>query len=129
MEGFRNFVSAMDRASDTCSRWKSYDDGVEYSYPEMMLLAAHLDINEPLDERCWYVVFPDGEIGMLCEDFDEIMPMYLPQNRNGITQKMTGDEFYPKEEEVPQTKYCMYCGTAIPREAVYCPVCGKKVST
>ncbi|MBQ1508930.1 MAG: zinc ribbon domain-containing protein [Erysipelotrichaceae bacterium] len=124
MEGFRNFVQTMDRASDVCSRWKSADDGVEFSYPEMMLLAAHLDMNYPLDERCWYIVFPNGEIAMLNEDFEEILPMYLPLNRKGIKEKMTGDEFYPPEEE---TKFCMFCGKKIPVEAVYCPECGKKV--
>ena len=124
MEGFRTFVQTMDRASDVCSIWKSADNGETYSYAELMLVAAYLDRDLPLDERCWYIVFPDGEIAMLNEDFDEIMPMYLPVRSKGIRQKMRGDEFYPEEDE---SKYCMYCGKKIPKQAVYCPECGKKV--
>ena len=133
MELFHNFTATMDKASDYATRWKSADDGVEFTYPEMMLLAAHLDINYPLDERCWYVVFPDGEIDMLNEDFDEIFPMYLPLNKGRIAEKMTGDEFYPdvnenKIEEKEEWIYCYYCGKKIPSAAIYCPHCGKKVA-
>ena len=131
MELFHNFTATVDRASDFATRWQSYDDEVEFTYPEMMLLAAHLDINYPLDERCWYVVFPDGEIDLINEDFEEIFPMYLPLNKERIITKMTGDEFYP---DIPdymniedEKMYCPYCGERIPADAVYCPHCGKKV--
>ena len=131
MEGFRCFTPAVDRASDFATRWVSADDGVEFTYPEMMLLAAHLDINYPLEERCWYIVFPDGEIDLISEDFDEIFPMYLPLNTDRIVTKMTGDEFYPdaayQKGQEEDTMYCPHCGKKIPADAVYCSHCGKKV--
>ena len=135
MEGFRNFTSAMDRASDFSTKWISCDDFQIYTYPEMMLLAAHLDINDPLEDRLWYIVFPDGEICMLHEDFDEIMPLFKPLNKDKIEKKFTGDEFYPPErteKKTPKEKkggFCIYCGTRLTSEAVYCPECGKKVKS
>ena len=133
MEGFRNFTSAMDRASDYCSKWISCDNFDIFTYPQMMVLAAHLDINDPLEDRLWYIVFPDGEICMLHEDFDEIMPLFKPLNKEKIEKKFTGDEFYlpessKKETQVKQKNgFCMYCGKPLDPEAVYCPACGKKV--
>lgn len=138
MEGFGNFTTAMDRASDFCSRWKSADDGTIYNYAEMMLMAAHLDQEFPLEERQWYMVFPDGEICMLHEDFDEIMPLWLPAGGEPVRSKFTGDEFYPDEPEeqvqqAPQQtgefKYCMYCGEKLPADAVFCRKCGKRTVT
>ena len=134
MEGFRNFTSAMDRASDFCSMWKCTDeDGTIFSYAELMLVAAHLDMNYPLGERQWYVVFPDGEICMLHEDFEEIMSLYKPIKSKPIQQKLTGDEFYPDSpgEEKQQTKdykFCPYCGGKLHSDAVFCAHCGKKVA-
>ncbi|MBR4461670.1 MAG: zinc ribbon domain-containing protein [Erysipelotrichaceae bacterium] len=132
MEGFRNFTSAMDRASYYSSKWQNCDDKEVFSYAEMMLLAAHLDKKYPLSEKTWYVVFPDGEICMLHEDFDEIVPMFKPLNKDKISVKFTGDEFYPdsvKDEPVRKGKknFCKYCGEALDEDTVYCPSCGKKV--
>ena len=121
MEGFRNFTKAMDRASDVCSRWKNADDGTLYSYAELMLLAAYLDRDHPLDERQWYIVFPDGEICLLHEDFEEIMPLWLPVPSRPVPDKLTGDEFYPPEKgtasgnsaapsDSGEYKFCVYCG-------------------
>ena len=131
MEGFRNFTRAMDRASDVCSQWRSADDGTVYSYAELMLLAAYLDRDYPLGDRQWYIVFPDGEISLLHEDFDEIMPMWLPIKSRPPRMKLTGDEFYPMEEEekkaeLPKFKFCIHCGAKLPADAVFCAKCGKK---
>ena len=125
MRGFRNFTSAMDEASEHAVEWVS-EDGTKYNYAEMMLLAAHLDLNEPLDDRLWYVTFPDGEICMLHEDFEEIMSLFKPSKRGKIARKFTGDEFTPPKEDRPE--YCPYCGKKIKTDAVYCPYCGKKVN-
>ncbi|MBQ1505794.1 MAG: zinc ribbon domain-containing protein [Erysipelotrichales bacterium] len=131
MEGFRNFTRAMDKASDVCSKWKNAEDGTVYSYAELMLLAAHLDKNYPLEERQWYTVFPDGEICLLHEDFEEIMPLWLPIKSNPILKKYTGDEFYPGydpgEKPAGTFKYCTFCGEKLPADAVYCSKCGKMV--
>lgn len=130
MEGFRSFTRAMDRASDVCSQWISADDGTKFSYAEMMLLAAHLDKDFPLEEHQWYTVFPDGEICLLHEDFDEIMPLWKPIASKPIKNKYTGDEFYPQdkqEKENDKYAYCPYCGEKLPEGAAFCPHCGKKV--
>ena len=125
----------MDHASDRCSRWKNAETGEELSYAEMMIIAAHLDSEYPLEERSWYIVFPDGEIAILHEDFDEIMPLFLPLNKKKITHKFTGDEFNPARfDSDPQLGkaeraiYCMYCGKKLVEGAIYCPHCGKKVN-
>ena len=137
MDGFRNFTRAMDRASDMCSLWKSADDGTLYSYAELMLLAAYLDRDYPLDERQWYIVFPDGEICLLHEDFEEIMPLWLPVPSRPVPDKLTGDEFYPPEKgtasgnsaapsDSGEYKFCVYCGGRIPKTARFCNHCGKE---
>jgi len=136
MEGFRNFTKAMDRASDVCSRWKNADDGTLYSYAELMLLAAYLDRDYPLDERQWYIVFPDGEICLMHEDFEEIMPLWIPLPSRPVTDKLTGDEFYPEEKaasgnsaaasDAGAYKFCVYCGGRIPKTARFCNHCGKE---
>ena len=132
MEGYKTFTMTMDKASDRCSKWKSADDGVVYSYAELMLLAAYLDRDYPLGERQWYIVFPDGEICLLHEDFDEIMPMWLPVKSKPIANKLTGDEFYPDdwedEKETRKVSYCPHCGQKLRKTDTYCPNCGKKVS-
>lgn len=125
MEGYRNFTVTMDHASDKCSAWANVETNEKFNYAEMMLMAAHLDESFPLDERSWFIVFPDGEIALLNEDFDEIMPLFLPLNNKPILEKFTGDEFTPPEKR--HEKFCMYCGTPLPNEAVYCVKCGKKV--
>ena len=136
MEGFRNFTRAMDRASDMCSLWKSADDGTLYSYAELMLTAAYLDRDHPLEERQWYIVFPDGEICLLHEDFEEIMPLWIPFPSKPVTDKLTGDEFYPEEKVASgnsaaesgtgEYKFCVYCGNRIPKTARFCTGCGKE---
>lgn len=136
MEGFRNFTRAMDRASDMCSLWKSADDGTLYSYAELMLTAAYLDRDHPLEERQWYIVFPDGEICLLHEDFEEIMPLWIPFPSKPVTDKLTGDEFYPGEKAgsgnsaaesgTGEYKFCVYCGNRIPKTARFCTGCGKE---
>ncbi len=126
MEGFRTFTCAMDRASDVCSKWTCADDGVDYSYAELMLVAAHLDSEGPLDDRQWYIVFPDGEICMAHEDFEEIMPLWKPVKSKPIKNKLTGDEFYPEENK--DYKFCTHCGQKLPLEAEYCSKCGRKVN-
>ena len=137
MEGFRNFTKAMDRASDVCSRWKNADDGTLYSYAELMLLAAYLDRDYPLEERQWYIVFPDGEVCLLHEDFEEIMPLWLPVPSRPVPDKLTGDEFYPPEKgtasgnsaapsDSGEYKFCVYCGGRIPKTARFCNHCGKE---
>ncbi len=136
MEGFRNFTRAMDRASDMCSLWKSADDGTLYSYAELMLTAAYLDRDHPLEERQWYIVFPDGEICLLHEDFEEIMPLWIPFPSKPVTDKLTGDEFYPEEKAASgnsaaesgtgEYKFCVYCGNRIPKTARFCTGCGKE---
>ncbi|MBR2672000.1 MAG: zinc ribbon domain-containing protein [Oscillospiraceae bacterium] len=135
MEGFKNFVQTMDRASDICSQWTSAENGWVYSYAELMLLAAYLDRDYPLDERQWYIVFPDGEICMLHEDFDEIMPLWRPVKSNPVRQKLTGDEFYPDDQPVQQAqapvpraqfKFCMHCGAKLPVNAAFCNKCGQR---
>ena len=129
MEGFRSFTMTMDRASDYCSKWKSVDDGTVFSYPEMMLLAAHLDKFYPIEDRQWYIVFPDGEIALLHEDFDEIMPLYKAIKSKPITEKFTGDEFYQHIPESEKTvkSYCSYCGEKLKPGDIYCSKCGRKV--
>lgn len=129
MEGFRSFTMAMDRASDVCSKWKSADDGTPFSYPEMMLLAAHLDKDFPIEEKQWYIVFPDGEIALLHEDFDEIMPLYKPVKSKPITEKFTGEEFYQHKPDDTKTgkAYCSYCGERLNPGDIYCGNCGRKV--
>ena len=134
MEGYRNFTVTMDRASDRCSSWKNAETGEVLSYAEMMIIAAHLDSEYPLEERSWYIVFPDGEIAILHEDFDEIMPLFLPLNKKKVAHKFTGDEFNParfdtdpQPESTDEAIYCMHCGKKLVQGAIYCPHCGKKV--
>ena len=133
MEGYRNFTVTMDHASDRCSRWLNTETGEELSYTEMMIIAAHLDSEYPLEERSWYIVFPDGEIAILNEDFEEIMPLFTPLNKEKVVHKITGDEFNPARFDTDEPKkntashFCMYCGTALKEGAIYCPNCGKKV--
>ncbi|MBQ3376224.1 MAG: zinc ribbon domain-containing protein [Erysipelotrichaceae bacterium] len=134
MEGYRNFTVTMDHASDRCSRWKNVETGEELSYAEMMIIAAHLDSEYPLEQRSWYIVFPDGEIAILHEDFDEIMPLFLPLNNKKIVKKFTGDEFNPArfdtdtQLEINEARYCIHCGKRLVQGAIYCPHCGKKVN-
>lgn len=108
MEGFKTFTQAMDMASLNCRKWKDIEEGSICDYDEMMEIAAYLDGAFPLVGHLWYVVFDDGEIGLLSQDNEEISRMFLPY----------------KEDE---TEYCMYCGSRLAKEAVYCPKCGKKV--
>ena len=84
MEGYRNFVVTMDHASDYCSQWENVETGEELSYAEMMIVAAYLDRDYPLNEDSWYIVFPDGEICMWNEGFEEIMPLFKPLNKKAI---------------------------------------------
>ena len=87
MEGFKAFTQAMDMASDVCSGWKSAADGTVYSYDEMMEMAAYLDGAFPVVGHSWYVVFPDGEIGLLNEDEKEIVRMFYPIESSPVTVK------------------------------------------
>ena len=127
MEGYRNFVVTMDHASDYCSQWENVETGEELSYAEMMIVAAYLDRDYPLNEDSWYIVVPDGEICMWDEGFEEIMPLFKPLNKKGIEEKFTGDEFFLPQKKDNASSYCMYCGTKLKKDAVYCPNCGKKV--
>ena len=103
--------------------WKCTDeDETIFSYAELMLVAAHLDMNYPLGERQWYVVFPEA-----------IMPLYKPIKSKPIQQKLTGDEFYPdspgeEKQQIKDYKFCPYCGGKLHSDAVFCAHCGKKVA-
>ena len=148
MEGYKSFTQALDKASDTCSLWKNVDSGIEYTYPELMLVAGFIDREGTLEDPYWYVVFPDGEIAFMCVYNEEIIAMYHPLNQTGIQNKFTGEEFFPPsmrtpemeeamekmmEEPSPQKpverkiRYCGYCGKAITDNAKFCGYCGKKV--
>ena len=84
MEGYKSFTQALDKASDTCSLWKNVDSGIEYTYPELMLVAGCIDREGTLEDPYWYVVFPDGEIAFMCVYNEEIIAMYHPLNQTGI---------------------------------------------
>ena len=127
MEGYRNFTVTMDHASEYCSRWANAETGEEITYAEMMIIAAHIDDQYPLDDRSWYIVFPDGEIALLNEDFDEIMPLCLPLNKEKVETKFTGDEFILPEKKENEVKFCPYCGEKLRADSIYCLKCGKKV--
>jgi hypothetical protein len=128
MEAYRNFTVTMDHASEYCSCWANAETGEEITYATMMIIAAHMDDLYPLDDRSWYIVFPDGEIALLNEDFDEIMPLFKPLNSERVETKFTGDEFVPPQKKSDQIKYCIYCGEKLRPDSIYCLKCGKKVN-
>lgn len=123
MEGFRTFTQAMDRASDYCDEWMSVEDNTVYRYIDMMILAAHIDTDYPLDKNTWFIVFPDGEIALMNTHTDEMIAMYRPRNKRVVKEKFTGEEL-----ERPRARFCRFCGSQITAEAKFCPYCGKKVN-
>ena len=148
MVGYKTFTQAMDAASDACSLWKNVDTGIEYSYPELMILAGFLDKESILEDPFWYIVFPDGEIAFMNVYNEEICAMYRPLNHIGVQEKITGEEFYPQSMRTPEMeeamenaadiipedltaaskpKFCGYCGKPLAGVGRFCGCCGKKV--
>lgn len=122
MEGFKTFTQVMDMASDACSVWKSAEDGTVLSYEEMMEMAAYLDGAFPIVGHSWYVVFPDGEIGLLNEDEQTIIRMFFPVPSAPVAVKLGMEDSVSE-----RPAFCMYCGAKLKPEANFCPKCGKRV--
>ncbi len=44
----------------------------------------------------------------------------------GCGTKIEWPDTTPYDPQMPETKFCIYCGTRIPREANFCTKCGEK---
>jgi ribosomal protein L40E len=136
MEGYKTFIQAMDDASDHCSVWENLEDKSICLYNELMEAAFFIDGLSPLPDNLWWVAFEDGTVGLLDDNTDEIMIMYVPVASPPVYEKYTGEdleremnEFFEQleKEEDSAPAFCMYCGARLPEGAEFCMKCGSPV--
>lgn len=151
MEGYRKLTEAVLQASTACLSWQCVSNEMVYSLYEMTIISQIVDNECPLsDERLFYVVFPDGEIGILCTEDKMVERLYLPlTGADSLEGAVRHDslELEARKKEIEQAKalldpldarinspkaqpnkmrFCPYCGNEFAGNALFCTKCGQK---
>lgn len=119
MEGYKSFKEAVLDASNNARVWKyaGKEDEI-YKKEELLEMGDFYDKTFPLDEWNYFVVFPDGEIGLLATQDGAIDRLFLP--------------IVPAaKKQVPQQRaagFCSSCGSPLKGGEKFCPVCGSPVA-
>lgn len=112
MEGYKSFREAVESVKDKAELWRYTLSGESFSYDELLEAAEGYDGCFKPDGWNYFVSFPEGELGILSTDDNEIVPLYLPIKEN-LQQK--------------KPRFCNKCGARLRAESKFCPSCGKTV--
>ena len=147
MEGYKTLTEAAAMAMKVCSSWYGDETEETYGVEELSYIAQIADLESPnTSEELFYVVFPDGEIGLLSTYDRGIRRLFIPSDSDFVPKKrmllnehdeMTPDEAMPHEkpfrEDAPEARtqkeyrFCIYCGTKVQSRYKFCPNCGKRI--
>ena len=148
MQGYRSLTEAVQNAAENCTVWQGVSDGQQYSLYDMTILCQIVDMEAPLtDSRFFYVVFPDGEIGLLCTEDRLIDRLFLAvHDRQAILEAAAHDrqELDARLSEIEAAKrmlakqparqptkkrpaFCRNCGNPLPPKGKFCENCGSPV--
>lgn len=109
MKGYLYMTEAVEEASKVTGRFISCDSGEEFSTEELKDAAKIADITSPVMEGMFYVVFPDGEIGIMEPAEKEIYELFKPA----------------ASEKAP--RFCVNCGAKLGDNEKFCTSCGSKI--
>ncbi len=147
MEGYRTLTEAVFEASKVCDSWYGDETEDTYGSEEMAYIAQIADLEAPNTNReMFYVVFPDGEIGLLCTYDRSIRRLFIPSDSDFVPSadmtledddKMIGDRNF--ETDKPDSgsgnavkaerdySFCTNCGTKVMKGYKFCPSCGSRI--
>lgn len=81
MEGYKKFRDVVLDAATNANEWRYAGDGNLFTKDELLEMADVFDGQFPAGDWNYFVCFPDGEIGLLSTEDNEIEQLFLP-NRN-----------------------------------------------
>ncbi len=120
MEQFNTLLKAAEFAAIRCKSWSFATADDRYDVKGLLVLAETSDSENPIDEDSFYVVSPDGAIG-LCEDGEDIDWLFL-------TGSSTDKDLPATLQTVSQIKFCSKCGNGVILGARFCGACGAKLN-
>ncbi len=145
---FETLTEAVAEASTACLSWKCPGDGNEYSLYDMTIIGQIVDNECPLaDDSMFYVVFPDGEIGMLCTADKLVDRLYMPLSDKASLERAVrydSQELEARRCEILEARkihksskenntgagkihFCTNCGAKLLAGSNFCCECGMKV--
>ena len=78
MEGYKKFKDVVLDAASAASSWKYAGDGNIFNKDELLAMADFFDEKFPIGDWNYFVCFPDGEIGLLATEDNQIEQLFLP---------------------------------------------------
>lgn len=146
MEGYKTLTEAVAMALKVCSSWHGDETEETYGTEDMSYIAQIIDYESPnTSDEMFYVVFPDGEIGLLCTYDRSIRRLFIPSDSDFVPtadmllnedDEMISDDTMPHknifEEDKPKAE-SMTAPAPDPapvkpeREYYFCIYCGTKV--
>ena len=145
---FGTLTEAVAEASTACLSWKCLSDGNVYSLYDMTIIGQIVDNECPLaDDSLYYVVFPNGEIGMLCTADKLVDRLYMPLSDKASLERAVrydSQELEARRSELLEARkilehskennagavkirFCTNCGAKLLEGSNFCCECGSKV--
>lgn len=85
MEGYKTLTEAVAMALKVCSTWYGDETEETYGTEDMSYIAQIIDYESPnTSDELFYVVFPDGEIGLLCTYDRSIRRLFIPSDSDFV---------------------------------------------
>ena len=146
----KQMAAAAKMAAEVCSGWH-LPDNPNQGYDAMMLqyLCGKQDASRPLaaDSGSYYLVSPEGAIGLTEDDSAHISWLYLPMTLGAATppdsipaaptMEVAQPPVAPEppapfgkpeaEPETPKQRYCPKCGKPVSAKGKFCMNCGNRL--
>lgn len=120
MERFGSLAEAAQLAMTRCTGWKFSTSDETYDPASLASIAETHDAENPADEDSFYLVSPEGAIG-LAEDSDAAIDwLFLPLNTPGLD--------LPSTDKPSSSRFCSRCGAPTAPGARFCGRCGNKLA-
>ena len=147
MEGYKTLTEAVAMALKVCSSWVGEETEELYGAKDMAYIAQITDIESPnTSKEMFYVVFPDGEIGLLCTYDRSIRRLFIPTDSDFVPSArmmlkgkddMIPDDAMPRSvpfraappEDRQADTSVPGSGTRPKRDYYYCMYCGAKIES
>lgn len=140
MEGYRTLTEAVAVALKVCDSWYDAENEETIGAEDMSYIAQIIDLESPnTSDEIYYVVFPDGEIGILCTYDRSISRLFIPSDSDFVpcADMLLTDDAMPVPDNTTvrensgntkkQYRYCTNCGSKIRIGSKFCTECGQKV--
>lgn len=116
MKTYKTLTEAYIEALPVCKKWVLVETGDVFNAKGMGELCLVWDADNPmLEEELHYVVFPDGELGIINAKSMLVYQLFVPFKEQ------------PVETASKPRNFCPYCGTKIVEGARFCEMCGNKI--